>query len=174
MIIYCTLSKCVCISVRLSDIISRPACSCDVLRVSGPPHDGASVGVIPGSCVALNGDEVAVLVDGFQDSRVFRFGLLTGEIEHEDVPRLEAGRYPLASRLVPVRKNCATAGLIEVEASLLEHPPDEPQAPWDAILASGKAVLLPVGPGGRFHNANLPRCNCKHSVTGLRFKRFHF
>ena len=60
MIIYRTLLNCVCISVRLSHIVPRPARSCDVLRVPGPPHDRAAVGVVPGSGVALNCDEVAV------------------------------------------------------------------------------------------------------------------
>lgn len=159
---------------HISHIVPRPTRSSDVLLVPGPPHDGAAVGVVSGAGVAFNCDEVAVLVDGFQDAGMLRLGLLSAEIKHEDVPGLESGRYPLASSLVPVRKDGAAAGLIEVEASLCEHPPDEPQAPWDAILASSKAVLLPVGPGWRFHNANLPRCDGQHSIAGLRYQRFHF
>ena len=69
---------------------------------------------------------------------------VAGEIEHEDVPGLEAGRHPLASRLIPVRKDGATAGLIKVKSGFTEHPPDKPQAPRDAILASSKAVFLPI------------------------------
>ena len=87
---------------------------------------------------------------------------------------LVTGRDPLASRLLPVRKDGTATGLIEIESGLLENPPDEPQTPGDAILPSSKAIFLPVRPGGRFHHADLPCRNSKHSVTGLRFKRFHF
>ena len=48
-------------SLRL--IVTRPTRSCDVLQIPGPPHDRAAVGIVPCSGVALNGDEVAVLVD---------------------------------------------------------------------------------------------------------------